>query len=66
MGLHADNLGNVIIAILLTLVAGLIASVIAGLGVVAIVIGLLVTIPFANLWQYLVQAHLLARSAQAA
>lgn len=53
-----DNLGNIIIAIVLIWVAGLIAAVIAGLGVIAIVIGLLVTIPFANLWQYLVQAHL--------
>lgn len=53
-----QNLANVIIAILLTWVAGLIASVVAGLGVIAIVVGLLITIPFANLWWYLVQAHL--------
>jgi len=53
-----DNIGNVIVAILLTWVAGLIGSIGASLGVIAIVIGLLVTIPFAMLWQYLVQAHL--------
>ncbi len=53
-----SNLSNVIIAILLTWLAGLIASIIAGLGILALVIGLLVSIPFAQLWQYLVQAHL--------
>lgn len=53
-----DNIGNIIIAILLVWVASLVAAVIAGLGVIALVIGVLVTIPFANLWQYLVQAHL--------
>jgi hypothetical protein len=53
-----DNIGNVIIAILLTIVAGFIASIIAGLGVIAIGIGLLVTIPFSMLWQLLVEAHL--------
>ncbi len=60
-----DNLGNVIIAILLVnIVAGLIAAVIAGLGVIALVIGLVVTIPFATLWQYLVQAHLFGQIAR--
>lgn len=58
-----DNIGNVIIAILLTWLAGLIASLIAGLGVIALVIGVLVTLPFANLWQYLVQAHLFGQIA---
>jgi hypothetical protein len=53
-----DNLGNVIIAIILTMIAGLIAAVIGSLGVIALVIGVLITIPFASLWQYLVQAHL--------
>jgi hypothetical protein len=53
-----DNLGNVIIALLLLIVVGLIASAIAMLGVVALFVGLLITIPFATLWQYLVQAHL--------
>lgn len=58
-----DNIGNVIIAILLVWLAGLIASLIAGLGVIALVIGVLVTFPFANLWQYLVQAHLFGQIA---
>lgn len=53
-----DNLGNVIIALLLLIVVGIIASAVAMLGVIALFIGLLVTIPFATLWQYLVQAHL--------
>lgn len=53
-----DNLGNVIIALLLLIVVGVIASLIAGLGVLALFIGLLVTLPFAMLWQYLAQAHL--------
>ncbi len=60
-----DNLGNVIIAIMLVnIVAGLIAAVIAGVGVIALVIGLVVTIPFATLWQYLVQAHLFGQIAR--
>ncbi|MCX7668813.1 MAG: DUF4013 domain-containing protein [Anaerolineae bacterium] len=58
-----DNIGNVIVAILLTWVAGLIASVIAGLGLIALLIGIIVTIPFASLWQYLVQAHLFGQVA---
>lgn len=53
-----DNLGSVVIALLLLIVVGLIASVVAFLGVVALCIGLFITIPFAMLWQYLVQAHL--------
>jgi hypothetical protein len=53
-----ENLGNVIIALLLLIVVGLIASVVAMLGVIALFVGLLITIPFATLWQYLVQAHL--------
>lgn len=53
-----DNIGNVVIALLLTWVAGLIAAVIASLGIIALGIGILVSLPFANLWQYLVQAHL--------
>lgn len=53
-----DNLGNVIVALLLLIVVGLIASAVAMLGVIALFVGLLITIPFATLWQYLVQAHL--------
>jgi hypothetical protein len=56
--LTRDNIANVIIAVILLIVAGLIAAVIGMLGIVALGIGLLVSIPFANLWQYLVQAHL--------
>lgn len=58
-----DNLGNIIIAILLTWVAGLIASIVAPLGLIALIIGVLVTLPFAMLWQYLVQAHLFGQIA---
>ena len=53
-----DNVGSVIVALLLVWVASLIAAFIGMLGIVAIGIGLLVTIPFSQLWQYLVQAHL--------
>jgi hypothetical protein len=53
-----DNIGNIIIALLLLIVVGFIASILAFLGIIAILIGLLITIPFAMLWQYLVQAHL--------
>ena len=53
-----DNLGNVIIAILLLLVVGIIAGAIGMLGVVLLFCGLFITLPFAMLWQYLVQAHL--------
>ncbi len=56
--LTRDNLGNVIIAILLTIVAGIIAAIVGSLGVVLLLIGVLVTVPAASLWQYLVQAHL--------
>jgi hypothetical protein len=57
--LTRDNLGNVIIALILGyIVAGIISAIIAFLGVFAILIGLLVSLPFAILWQYLVQGHL--------
>lgn len=60
-----DNLGNVIVALLLAvIVAGLIAAVVAFIGVLALVIGLIVSIPFAILWQYLVQAHLFGQIAK--
>lgn len=56
--LTRDNLGNIILAILLTIVAGIIAGIAGSLGFVLLVIGALLTIPAATLWQYLVQAHL--------
>jgi hypothetical protein len=52
------NLGNIIIAVILALVAGLIASAVGGLGVLLCGVGMLVTIPAATIWQYLVTAHL--------
>lgn len=59
-----DNIGNIVIAILLTWVAGLVASIIAPLGLIALFIGVLITFPFASLWQYLVQAHLFGQIAK--
>ncbi|MCX7670703.1 MAG: DUF4013 domain-containing protein [Anaerolineae bacterium] len=56
--LTRDNLGNVIIAILLLIVAGIIAGIVGTLGFILLIIGALVTFPAAMLWQYLVQAHL--------
>ena len=52
------NLGNIIIAVLLTWVAGLIAAAVGGLGVLFCGVGTLLTIPVATVWQYLVTAHL--------
>lgn len=62
-GFTRDNIGNVIIAILLTWVAGLIAALIASLGLIALLIGVIITTPFASLWLYLVQAHLFGQVA---
>jgi Protein of unknown function (DUF4013) len=56
--LTRDNLGNVILALVLTFIAGLIAAVIGSLGMLLLCVGFLVTAPLATLWQYLVQAHL--------
>ena len=56
--LTRDNLGNVILALLLVFVAGLIAAVVGSLGILLLCVGFLVTVPLATLWQYLVQAHL--------
>lgn len=54
-----DNLGNVIVAIILVnIVAGVISGLIAFLGVLALLVGVIITFPLAILWQYLVQAHL--------
>lgn len=53
-----DNLTNVIVAIIMALVAGLIAAVAALAGLIVLCVGILVSIPFAMVWHYLVQAHL--------
>ena len=57
-GFTRDNIVNVIISLLLIWLTGLIGAVIAGLGIIAFIIGLVVSIPFAALWQTLVQSHL--------
>jgi hypothetical protein len=62
-GFTKDNLGNVIIAILLTWLAGLAASVLAMIGFAALIIGAMITFPLAMLWQYLVQSHLFGQIA---
>ena len=56
--LTRDNLGNVILALILVFIAGLIAAVVGSLGMLLLCVGFLITVPFATLWQYLVQAHL--------
>ena len=56
--LTRDNLGNVILALILVFVAGLIAAVVGSLGMLLLCVGFLITVPLATLWQYLVQAHL--------
>jgi hypothetical protein len=61
-----DHIGKVIIAILLTWVAGLIAALVGIVGIVLCFVGLLVTIPLATLWQYLVMAHLYGQIGAAA
>jgi hypothetical protein len=62
-GFTRDNLGNVIIAILLVWVAGIIAFVLGTMGFLLLCIGAMLTIPLASLWQYLVQAHLFGQIA---
>ncbi len=52
------NIGNVIIALLLTMVTGLIAAILSPLGLLAFIIGVVVTVLFASFWQMLVQVHL--------
>ena len=47
-----------IISLLLIIVASLIAAMVGMAGLLALVCGVLVTLPAAMLWQYLVQAHL--------
>ncbi|OQA38382.1 MAG: hypothetical protein BWY52_03278 [Chloroflexi bacterium ADurb.Bin325] len=57
------NLGDIIIAILLVWLAGIIASIVGMLGFVALLVGALITIPGAMVWQYLVQSHLFGQIA---
>jgi hypothetical protein len=60
-----DNLGNIIVALLLAvIVAGIIASVVAMVGLLVLFVGVFITMPFAILWQYLVQAHLFGQVAK--
>lgn len=60
-----DNLGNVIVAILLVdVVAGIIAAFVGSLGFILLFVGIIITIPLATLWQYLVQAHLFGQIAR--
>jgi len=56
--LTRDHIGPVIIALLLTWVASLIAGIAGMLGLVFCIVGVLITIPLASLWQYLVMGHL--------
>jgi hypothetical protein len=56
-------LANVIVAIVLVWLAGLVAGVAAMLGFLALCIGALITIPLATFWQYLVQSHLFGQIA---
>ena len=58
-----DNLGNVILAIVLVWLASLVAAIAGTLGFLFLCIGALITIPLATLWQYLVQAHLFGQIA---
>lgn len=57
-GFTLANIGNVIIALLPTIVTGLIAAILAPLGLLAFIIGVPVTVLFASFWQMLVQVHL--------
>lgn len=60
-----DNLGNIIVALLLVyVVAALIAAIAGMLGLILLVVGVLITVPLATLWQYLVQAHLFGQIAK--
>jgi hypothetical protein len=54
-----DNLGNVILVLLLLLlVSGIVVPIIGLLGGFVFCVGLLISIPFSSVWQYLVTAHL--------
>jgi hypothetical protein len=54
-----DNIGRVILALLLLLLASwIVVPVIGLLGGIVFCVGLLITVPFASVWQYLLTAHL--------
>jgi hypothetical protein len=54
-----ENIGRVILAIiLLALVSSIVVPIIGLLGLPVCLVGVLISIPFASLWQYLVTAHL--------
>ena len=62
-GFTRDNLANVIVAIVLIWLAGFVVFIGASLGLIVVCIGVLITLPFAILWQYLVQSHLFGQIA---
>ena len=54
-----ENIGRVILAIiLLALVSSIVVPIIGFLGLIVCLVGVLISIPFSSLWQYLVTAHL--------
>jgi hypothetical protein len=58
-GFTGNNIGNIILVLLLLLLFSLIAVPIVSLiGVILCVIGVIITVPFASLWQTLITAHL--------
>jgi hypothetical protein len=57
-GFTTRNLGNIIIAVILTWIAGLIAAGVGSIGALFCGVGALFTIPVATMWQYLVTGHL--------
>ena len=53
-----------IVFLLVYVVAALVAAIAGMLGFIVLIVGALITIPFATLWQYLVQAHLFGQIAK--
>lgn len=53
-----DNLGSVIVVLLLGIVVGFIAGIVGMMGLLLLFVGVLITLPAASLWQMLVTAHL--------
>jgi hypothetical protein len=54
-----SNIGNVILALLLLLlVSWIVVPIIGMLGLLVCLVGVLISMPFSSLWQYLVTAHL--------